>query len=308
MTDTELQTTKQQAEFGQIVVLFELDLTALGGSVLRFTSSANGTTSIVFDGNTYVPIPVEADGFKKDSDGAFPVPKLRISNVTFATQSAIQGFNDLVGGKLTRIRTARKFLDDGIDPDPTAKFPDDVYFVDRKTAHNKVFVEWELKTAMDHEDKFLPGRQILRDSCSHIYRTWNGSEFDNTNATCPYTDFQSSDIEVLAGDIYQLPAGHGRVYDVGQTIIVSGFTLGGNNGTKTVLTFIEDQITVNESLSIEAAGGEVNIGSYFDISGNVELLPENDHCGKKLSSCRLRFTQNGVLPTRAFPGVQRVSG
>lgn len=31
-----------------------------------------------------------------------------------------------------------------------------------------------------------------------------------------------------------------------------------------------------------------------------------DKCGKRLSDCRLRFGQNGVLPTRAFPGVGRV--
>ncbi|WP_083004738.1 phage minor tail protein L [Halomonas sp. GT] len=34
--------------------------------------------------------------------------------------------------------------------------------------------------------------------------------------------------------------------------------------------------------------------------------PGDDKCGKGLSDCRLRFGQNGVLPTRAFPGVGRV--
>lgn len=237
MTDTALKQTQQQAEAGQIVVLFELDLTALGGSLLRFTSTARESAAILWDGNSYVPINVEANGFEWNSDGAFPTPTLRISNVEFATQSAIKSYNDLVGGKLTRIRTFRRFLDDGVDPDTTAKFPDDIYFVDKKTAHNKIFVEWELKSAMDHEDKFLPGRQILRDSCSHIYRVWTGSVFDYTKATCPYVG-----------------------------------------------------------------------GSYWDAGNNVEALPENDQCGKRLSSCRLRFGTNGVLPTRAFPGVMRISG
>lgn len=31
--------------------------------------------------------------------------------------------------------------------------------------------------------------------------------------------------------------------------------------------------------------------------------PQNDNCARRLTSCKLRFGSNGVLPTRAFPGV-----
>lgn len=236
MTDPNLKTTQQQAEAGRLVILFELDLTSLGGSVFRFTSTANETTAIVFDGNTYVPINVEADGFEASSDGAFPTPTLRVSNVEFTLQALIYGFNDLIGGRLIRIRTFRKFLDDGLDPDPTARFPDDIYIVDRKTDQNKISISWELKSSLDHADQKLPGRQILKNNCSQIYRIWTGSIFDYTNATCPYT---------------------------------------GSN--------------------------------YFDISNNVETLPENDRCGKRLSSCKVRFGENAILPFAGFPGVKKIS-
>ncbi|MFP8968565.1 phage minor tail protein L [Pokkaliibacter sp. CJK22405] len=33
----------------------------------------------------------------------------------------------------------------------------------------------------------------------------------------------------------------------------------------------------------------------------------DDECGRKLSDCKLRFGSNGILPTRAFPGVKRYS-
>jgi len=34
--------------------------------------------------------------------------------------------------------------------------------------------------------------------------------------------------------------------------------------------------------------------------------PGEDVCGKRLSDCRLRFGEHGILPTRAFPGVGRI--
>ncbi len=45
---------------------------------------------------------------------------------------------------------------------------------------------------------------------------------------------------------------------------------------------------------------------YFTRSGVSTGSPENDVCGKKLSDCKVRFGENGVLPYRGFPGVGRV--
>lgn len=170
-----------------LVVLFELDATALGGSVLRFTSSAWETQSIVFDTNTYVPVPIEAEGFEWNGRGQFPTPTLRISNVNKVASAVVIDFDDLLGATVKRTRTFRQFLDDGATPDTTAIFPIDVYKVERKTAHNKVFIEWELSSAIDQEGKRIPGRQVLRDACTHKYRRWTGSVFDYVDATCPYT-------------------------------------------------------------------------------------------------------------------------
>lgn len=236
MSDTDLKRTQQLFDPGRLVILFELDATALGGPISRFTSTALESSAVTFGGNTYIPINAEADGFDADSDSSLPTPTLRVSNVEFTFQSLLYGFNDLVGATFRRIRTFRQFLDDGADPDVDARFPDDIYLVSRKIQQNKISVEWELKSPLDQEDRFLPGRQILKTSCSQIYRVWTGSEFDYTNATCPYA------------------------------------------GT-----------------------------SYFNVNGGAEALPENDRCGKRLSSCRLRFGENGVLPFGGFPGVAKIS-
>ena len=185
----------QQFDPGTLVTLFELDLTALGGTVERFTSSIDAGGAIVFDGNTYTAIPIEADGFEWTGRGPLPKPTLRIANVNKVAHALVIGFDDLVGASLKRIRTFQEFLDNGSDPDPTAIFPVDLYVVERKRAHNKVFIEWELSAAMDQQGRMLPGRQVLREACTHRYRVFdpNTNDFDFTNATCPYTADPSFD-------------------------------------------------------------------------------------------------------------------
>jgi len=119
--------------------------------------------------------------------GTLPSPKLRVLNTPTLNASIIT-LGDLIGSTLYRIRTFRTFLDDGSDPDPNAKLPIDVFKIERKAVHNKVYVEWELSAAMDHEGKMIPARQIIRDYCTHIYRVWNPETetFDYTKATCPF--------------------------------------------------------------------------------------------------------------------------
>lgn len=236
MTDLNLKETQQGFTPGRMVTLFELDLAGLGGSVLYFTSSAFESSAIVFDGNTYVPINAEAEGFDSDSDGALPSPTLRVSNVEFTYQGLLYDFGDLLGAEFRRVRTFRQFLDDGADPDPDARFPDDVYIINRKTDQNKIFIAWELRSPLDNESAFLPGRQILKTSCSHMYRIWTGAAFDYSSATCPYT-----------------------------------------------------------------------AALYYNTAGVSEALPENDRCGKRLSSCRLRFGEAAALPFAGFPGVSKLS-
>lgn len=163
------------------------------------TSPATGTIelirqqeSMVFDGNSYSVIEAEIQGFEWNGQGPLPRPTIRISNVTKLLASAINSANDLVGAKLTRIRTLRKHLDDGSDPDTTAVWPTEVYIVDRKAAQNKLFIEFELASAIDQADQKLPGRQYLR-KCNHRYRVFDPDTgtFDSTNATCPYVGAQS---------------------------------------------------------------------------------------------------------------------
>jgi lambda family phage minor tail protein L len=104
-------------------------------------------------------------------------------------QNIVNQYGDLIGCEVSRVRTFQQFLDGQLEADPTAYFGPDTFKVERKTDENPVYIEWELSASIDQQGVKLPRRQVLRDTCSLMYRVWNAStnSFDYTHATCPYT-------------------------------------------------------------------------------------------------------------------------
>ena len=198
MPDRELQLTQQKLDVGALIVLFQLNLEELGGPIIRWTSSVDTSfdppRAIRFAGEEYVPLPVEATGFEWKGSGPLPTPHLRFANVEGLGTALLRDYEDLLGAKVTRLRTFSTFLDGGDDPDPEAVFPPDQYRVERKAAQTRVFIDLELSSVLDQQGRILPGRLALRDNCTHIYRRWvavpsesNGGHFDYEGVTCPYT-------------------------------------------------------------------------------------------------------------------------
>ena len=222
-----IATDIQKLAPGAIVELFEVDLTPFGGDLLRFHAGTNQLTqNIVWQGNTYTAFPVQASGFEFTGQGQAPRPRLLVANVFGSITALVLQYDDIVGAKVTRKRTLSKYLDavnfpGGVNPtaDPTAEFPNDVFYVDRKSSENNEIVEFELAPAMDVTGVMLPRRQIIQNICPWRYR----------GAECGYT------------------------------------------GT-----------------------------SYFN-TNDQPTDQANDACGKRLSSCKLRFGEFAELPYGAFP-------
>lgn len=172
-----------------IVTLFVINAVRAGQGILRFAPEAVDGQPIQFDGNVYTPLPITASGFEWSGKGKLPRPTLSASGTSVAFLSLVTGTDDLVGLPIQRIRTYRRHLDDGTDPDPLAVFPIDHYVFERKARHNPRagIIEFELSVEMDQQGRKIPARQVLRDSCAHIYRRWTGTNFDYSHATCPYT-------------------------------------------------------------------------------------------------------------------------
>ena len=86
----------QSFSLGEMVILFKVDASTIKDSsgsyvgILRFTPGPIGGSSVVFDGETYTPVPVESSGFEWNGKGAFPQPRLKISNVNLAVTAQIK--------------------------------------------------------------------------------------------------------------------------------------------------------------------------------------------------------------------------
>ncbi len=225
-----IATDIQALDAGSLIELFQLDTTNIvGGSIYYFHAGTNAIGgSVVWQGITYNPLPIEATGFDTITRGSPPRPHVKVANVGGLFSALVSGNDDLIGSKIVRKRTFAKYLDavnfpGGVNAlaDPSQYFQDDIWFVDRKVTENKYMIEWELASAFDLEGIMLPYRQVIQNSCPWKYR----------GAECGWT------------------------------------------GT-----------------------------TYFDSNDNLTTVAANDACGKRLSSCKIRWgTQS--YPFGGFPGV-----
>ena len=198
----------QEIAPGAVIELFELELnTAQHGTneIYRFHagSSLHNNDEVVWNGNSYLRFPVEADGFEYSGNGQLPRPKVRVSNILSTITALLLTLPDgLEGAKFTRIRTLGRYLDaenfpptdallteDGFDllyedgssiyleastnptADPTAEFPREVYYVDRKVVETRDVVEFELAAAFDLAGVSAPKRQCIANICQWVYKS-----------------------------------------------------------------------------------------------------------------------------------------
>ena len=225
----------QTLEPGGEVKLYELDLTPLGGDLLRFHGYQQAE-NIIWKGESYGPWAIEADGFERDGRGSLPSPTLRVGNigqtaeglfVPGAITSLCRQFDDLVGARFTRIRTLTKYLDAANFPEgnPTAnpdeEMPREIWIIECKLSANAQTVEFELRSALDFSGQRIPGRQILANSCGWLtrggyrgpYCGYTGSamfDLDDNPVTDPTLDKCSgrlSSCKLRHGEFNELPYG-----------------------------------------------------------------------------------------------------
>jgi lambda family phage minor tail protein L len=168
----QLQPTDSSGNPTQLVVLYELDLTPKGGTVLYFHAGVDpsGSNTIGFKGHTYSAFPIKAENFEWTTKGTLPRPKLTVSNIGSVTSSLCRQFGDLVGCVLTMRMTFYCYTSGGSEPDNTKEFPPQIYVVDRKVAETNSICSFDLATPMDSEGVLLPRRQILATACPFTYR------------------------------------------------------------------------------------------------------------------------------------------
>ena len=179
-----------------VIELFELTLdNTLHGStdVFRWHNGANAnvTGNIVWNGSSYIRLPVQAEGFEYSNTGTLPRPTLTVSNLdgTMTTLLLLVNGttpgNDLGGAEVKRIRTLKKYLDGETAADPHAKFPDEIWFIDRKASETRDAVSFELASKFDLAGVKLPKRQLIANICQWQYRSsecgYTGTNYFDVN-------------------------------------------------------------------------------------------------------------------------------
>ena len=151
---------------------------------IKWTKGDSNNTEV-----DYVALPVKAEGFKFGR-GQLPRPTLTFSNAlgTFTTILAAANSvatsieegsiglglinNDLTGAKVIRKRTLEKFLPTSnytTVPSYNAfdatypEFPQEVYFIDRKSQEDREVVQFELAANFDLAGVKAPRRLVTRD-------------------------------------------------------------------------------------------------------------------------------------------------
>lgn len=190
-----------------IIELFQLRLdSALHGSsdVYRFHAGANADVdgNIVFDGAAYSRIPLKAEGFEYTNTGTLPRPTLTVSNLSSTISAllllvnATTAGNDLGGAEVRRIRTLKKYLDGESAADPNAQFPQEVWYIDRKSNESRDTVTFELASKFDLAGQKIPKRQIIANVCQWKYRS---SECSYAGSN--YFDVNGNTVGTLAEDV-----------------------------------------------------------------------------------------------------------
>jgi lambda family phage minor tail protein L len=167
---------------GELVQLFELDATQIGGDLLRFHGYAQ-VGPIWWKGQEYMPWAIQAEGFSRSGNGTQPTPTLKVGNigqdadgnpVTGVITALCLALHDLVGARVIRRRTLGQYLDAGnfAGGNPTAnpneEMPPEIWLVEAKTSEDKEAVEFELHTALDFDGVQLPSRQIQASMCGWL--------------------------------------------------------------------------------------------------------------------------------------------
>lgn len=189
-----------------IIELFEMHLSNnLHGSndIYRWHEGCNADIdgNIVWGGNAYTRLPVEATGFEYSTTGSLPRPTLTFSNLDGVMTTLlllVNGTtvgNDLGGAEIRRIRTLKKFLDGESTADPNAQWPMEIWYIDRKAGETREVVSFELATKLDLPGVKIPKRQLVGNVCQWEYRS---SECSYTGSN--YWNAQDQVVNTLAED------------------------------------------------------------------------------------------------------------
>ena len=299
-------------------------------NILRFHNNIKVFNSyIIWQGKTFFPAPIMAEGFEITSRGVLPSPTLSLTSQTeegiealSIIRRVIRKYGDIVGAKVTRIRTFAKFLDknnfsdisnpdsqrgiyasnfpEEYEPDPYAELPRDVFFVERKASEDKNSINYELSSSLDVEGVKLPRRVVTASKCGFTYRGCGCFYEGDGNSAQSLADHVYKKCGIRRTDL-TLPEDAPPVATINDQNIkdmigVSELVFKGRYSSK---AFYES----GDYIYMEKNGVRYYFVAKVDIPAteNTEYSPPNpdfwiaDLCSKTLQGCRKRWGAQGSV-------------
>jgi hypothetical protein len=290
-----------------VIELYELQLNVLQhgvADIYRFHAgtSLSNNGSLIWNGNTYQRFPVEADGFEYSGNGQLPRPRVRVSNILSTITALLLTLpKGLEGARFTRVRTLARYVDAANfpgavnpygTPDPTAEFPREIYYVDRKVAETRDVVEFELAAAFDIAGVRAPKRQCIGNICQWKYKStecgWVPAQvlsgtyvsraltgtYSMTGTTITVT---SASHGLVAGDYayFTFPIASGTFLWSGTTVTVTSTGHGLSNGNRVYIEFCR-----SSNDTYRPSSGYYTIGGATTNTFTVTASSSNSSTGK----------------------------
>lgn len=132
---------------------------------------------------TYDPFPVQVEGMELNADGATKRPTFTIANIGSNFSSILEGYEikDLIGQRITRRQTLRKYLADESSATPPVEMTNVTYIIDRISGETNTAISFEVAVVYDLEGVTLPRRVAVGKFCSWMYQ--GDSLFDKGGCT-----------------------------------------------------------------------------------------------------------------------------
>lgn len=260
-------------------------------------------------------------------------------------------------------------------PDPTAEFPQEIYFISRKIAETRDMVEFELAAAFDLQGVRAPKRQCIANVCQWAYRSvecgYTGRPVADEQdkpakkpASALANDFYAADDAAVAAEAtlnaataalntaknnlnaaqpswkfaearydsnnqcgYAFGGAQFARWNGADVTIGQQYRVGGVRINAFYYTVFEIQRWVYDTSAVTAAQSAYNtaLANYNTAKSNystaaaarttaynawyaspqfaIDMAYSGDACGKRVSSCKLRFGGSEPLPFGSFPGV-----
>jgi len=157
---SELEQTLKASTLTEYIELFIVDCLSIPAinQIFYLTPSAEYGQTILFNSHTYSAFDLQLSGVGESSSEAPNRPTLTLSNVNNIFGQLALAYTDLVGCKVTYIRTFAEYL--GTSSNISA--PPFKYLIRKKVSQDRNAISFTLGTLIDMERGVLPKRQMLK--------------------------------------------------------------------------------------------------------------------------------------------------